>query len=175
MPPDYYESILREADSRGEEHLWLSDLVDRLASSRVFKCRELQYWNHPDLPDHMRAQGYYVCLQTSDRFGGILYIMISRSHTNEILELAQIIEDLSSPEVVFPFSKFNAYYAIRSKEDGLGKYATIGFGARWYMISVCGIPKPYHKLIQTRPFVKNVGLNFLEWRGQLKGNGPDSA
>jgi hypothetical protein len=43
------------------------------------------------------------------------------------------------------------------------------------MISVCGTPKPYHKLIQTRHLVKNVGLNFVEWRAQLKGNSSDSA
>ena len=75
--------------------------------------------------------------------------MISRSHTSAPVSLEQIIEELSSNDVVFPFAKFGEYYAQRKRRRGPGTYATIEFRTHWYMISVCGQLKPYYRL--TKP------------------------
>ena len=145
---DYYEAELRRGFNNDEQRLWLADVVNRLSDRPVWKCQEIQYWNHPELPEPMRAQGYYACLQSADRNGYPLFIMISRSHTTNKVSLAQIVDELSSQDIVFPFAKFGEYYARRSSSRGPGKYATIKFGSRWYMISVCGQPKPYYRLIR---------------------------
>jgi hypothetical protein len=89
--------------------------------------------------------------------------MISRSRTDEVLDLERILDDLKSAKVVFPFEKFGEYYAFRRQHRGPGKYATIKFGARWYMLSVCGSLKPYYKLVETRkPVAANKALTYAE-------------
>jgi hypothetical protein len=140
------ESALRIEYSKDEQKRWLADIVDRLATCRTFKCRELKYWNHPDLPADLRVQGYYVCYQVTDRYGMPQYVMISRSNTAEFIELGQIVDELSSGDVNLPFSAFGDYYAARTTKRSPGTYATIKYADRWYMISVCGVLKPYHRL-----------------------------
>ena len=133
--------------AQDEQRLWLDDVVTRLCGQPVWKCNDLQYWNHPELPEQARVQGYYVCYQTADRAGYPLYVMISRSQTNDLIHLEEVINDLRSAKVVFPFSTFGEYYAQRSKRRGPGTYATIRFGSRWYMLSVCGQLTPFHKFV----------------------------
>ena len=197
IPPiDYLATTYRHECDQSEQSRWLTEVADRLATCRTFKCREIQYWNHPDLPEHLRAQGYYVCYQTSDHYGYPLYMMISRSHTNECIELEQIIRELRSTDIVFPFKSFGEYYARRSVKRGPGKYSTIKFDARWYMISVCGTMKPYYKLIkeeklvmksvsglaagttgpgrlikEEKPVMKSVDMSFKEWQAWFSGIG----
>lgn len=90
--------------------------------------------------------------------------MISRSNSNEYIELEQIIRELNSSDIVFLSNGFGEYYAHRSRKRGPGKYSTIKFGTRWYMISVCGTLKPYHKLImEDGPVVKPLDMSFKDW------------
>jgi hypothetical protein len=161
----------REEWDGSEQTRWLADIVDRLATCRTFKCREIQYWNHPDLPAHLRVPGYYVCYQASDHYGFPLYVMISRSDTNECIELEQIVRELRSPEVIFPFSAFGEYYAKRSVKRGPGTYSTIKFGNRWYMISVCGMLRPFHTLIRGEGAVMGpLEPEFRNWLKQSNDN-----
>ena len=160
---DYYEAALRSAPD--EQRLWLEDVINRLTGRPVFKCHEIKYWNHPELPESLRAQGYYVCYQSADRAGYPLYIMSSRSHTSEPLKLEEIVDDLRSTEIVLPFERFGEYYAKRKQRRGPGKYATIRFGARWYMLSVCGSMKPYYKLVETKKSaIRSEALTYAELR-----------
>jgi hypothetical protein len=154
------ESALRIQYSNDEQEHWLADIVDRLASCRTFKCRELKYWNHPYLPARLtRVQGYYVCYQVSDRYGVPQYVMIPRSNTDEFIELKQIVEELSSGAVILPFSTFGEYHAVRTTKRGPGTCATIKCAEEWYMISVCGVLKPYHRLsLPDRPAIRAVAL-----------------
>jgi hypothetical protein len=146
---DYYEAALRNAYAKDEQRLWLEDIVNRLSGCRVWKYPDVMYWNHPELPEHLRSKGYSVCFQSADRDGHPLYVMVSRSHTDTPVSLQRIIDDLCSKEIVLPFVRFGEYYAQPSKRRGPGKHATIKFGSRWYMLSVSGRPKPYYRL--TRP------------------------
>jgi hypothetical protein len=147
---DIFEAELRAAFSNDEQRRWLTDVVNRLSGRPVSKCQEVKYWNHPELQEHLRVEGYSCCYQTSDRAGYPLYVMLSRSHTVEPIALAQIIDELSSDEIVHPFEKFGDYYVERSRSRGPGKYATIRFGSRWYMVSVCGQFKPHFRLVEAR-------------------------
>jgi len=161
---DFYEAALRSEHQKNKHRLWLADVVNRLSGRYVSKCAELTYWNHPGLPQHLRAEGYYVCFQTEDRSGHPIYVMISRSHTSEQIDVKQIAKEFDSEEVVFPFEKFGEYYAQRKRRRGPGIYATIKIGPRWYMLSVCGQLKPHYRLVQVeRSRNTNKALTFKEY------------
>ena len=145
-----YEAELRRPDREKEQRIWLADLVDRLSGCRVAKCRELHYWNHPELEPHLRVEGYYCCYQFIDHSGYPQYAMIGRSRTSELLDLEQIIDELRSEELVFPFERFGEYYPQRKRKTEPGECATVRFGSRWYMLSVCGQLRPYFKLVANR-------------------------
>jgi hypothetical protein len=165
-----YEAELRQEYRKDEQCLWLEDLVGQLSGCRVAKCRELQYWNHPELQPHLRVEGYSCCYQFVDRAGYPQYAMIARSRTAELLSSEQIVNELSSQEVVFPFEKFGDYDRQRERRRGLGKYATIRFGTRWYMISTCGAFKPYFRLVAKEPKIPNNPLTFQEFTDQLNAS-----
>ena len=156
---DCYEAALRDAFTKDEQRLWLIEIVNRLSGRPVRKCHEVLYWNHPGLPEHLRVQGYYACYQSVDRNGYPIYLMIGRSHTNEHLNLDQIIDDLGSSTIVFPFEKFGDYYAQRSRR-GPGKHATIKFGNIWYMLSVCGHLKPHYRLVRRESVIASKSVPF---------------
>lgn len=164
---DYYEAELRSAYCKDEQRRWLDDLVDRLSACGIAKCNEGQYWNHPQLPPHLRVEGYYCCYQLTDRTGHPQYAMISRSKTSNLLDLKQIIEDLGSQEIAYPFEKFGDYFAQPRHSRGPGKFATIRFGLRWYMLSVCGQFKPYFKLVSERHTVPKRPLSLHELKERL--------
>jgi len=141
---NFYEAVIGNANQRDEQRLWLEDVINRLTGRPVWKCHEVQYWNHPELPKSLRKQGYYVYYQSSDQTGHPIFLMFSRSDTDELLTLERILDDLRSGEIAFPFEKFGAYYAQPKRRCGPGTYATIRFGTRWYMLSRCGSMNPSH-------------------------------
>ena len=147
---DYYEAALRSEYARDGERLWLEDVINRLSNCRVWKYPDVIYWNHPELPKEFRAKGYSVCFQTTEQDGHPRYVMVSRSHTDVPVSLQTIIDDLTSDEIVLPFAKFGEYPTKPSKRRGPGTHATIKFWARWYMLSVSGLPRPYYRLTKPR-------------------------
>ena len=164
---DQYEAALRRLQ-QSDERLWLNDVINRLEGRPVWKCHEVQYWNHPELPEHLQREGYYVCYQSADRAGYPLYVMISRSHTNEALTLENIVENLRSSDIVLPFEKFGDYYAKKSTRRGPGKHATIRFGKRCYMLSICGTFKPYYNLVvETKPEVRTPALTYDDLKKRM--------
>ncbi len=165
---NFYDFVVRNSYHKDEQRLWLEDVINRLADRPVLKCHEKGYWNHPELPDSLRKKGYYVCYQSSDRVGYSLYLMISRSHTDELITLERILDDLRSKEIVFPFEKFGEYYAQQDRRAP-GTYATIRFGMRWYMLSKCGFMKPYYKLFdKKRRADQQKALTYAEYKEHLK-------
>jgi hypothetical protein len=147
---DYYEAALRNEYAKSEERLWLEDIINRLSNCCVWKHPDVFYWNHPERPQDLRQKGYSVCFQTVERDGHPRYVMISRSDTDIPVSLQSILDDLSSKEIILPFEKFGDYFAKARKRREPGKYATIKFGSRWYMLSVSGLPKPYYRFSSTQ-------------------------
>jgi len=142
---------------------WLIEFVNRLSVNRLCEHPGHAYWNHPDLPESARVQGFSLSYQSSDRYGHTIHLMISRSNTDHTLTLSEILGDLTSRLIEVPF-KFGQYH--KHLPDP-GTYATIRFGTRWYMLSRSGIRRPYHTLIKTsKPSANQQSVTFAEFIGR---------
>jgi hypothetical protein len=161
---DIYEAALRRqyvADET-DHRRWLAEVTSRLSDHRGRSIERLLYRNRPNRPEELQEQGFYLCFQTSNRYGGTIYIMISRSRTDTHLTVNEIIDNLSSNEVEYPFKEFGEYRSGRRRDAEPGQYATIKFGPQWYLISKSGMKKPYYR---HRPSAPSKNLNkFLTYK-----------
>lgn len=122
--PDHFEFALRDAFNADEQRMLLDYVIDRLLAD-LLENRLLSICGSKwlsNLPDHLEVP------------------------TESAVKFDQIIEELGSPKIHFPFEEFGEYFAQRKRRRGPGKHATIRFGERWYMLSVCGQLKPFHRL-----------------------------